>query len=182
MILPKDIDENTTLFLDRDGVINVRPIDSYVFTPNKFVFIDGAKEAIAKLSKVFARIIVVTNQQGIGKNLMTLEAVNKVHHKLISEVEKIGGKIEMIYVAPELKSDDSLMRKPNIGMGIQAQKDFPNIDFENSVMVGDTESDMMFGKRLKMTTVIVGPEGPEIFNQNHADYFFESLSAFSKIF
>jgi histidinol-phosphate phosphatase family protein len=182
MILPTDVNKNTTLFLDRDGVINVRPIDSYIFHPDEFVFIEGVLNAIALFSKIFARIIVVTNQQGIGKNLMTLEDANRVHQRMFYDIESAGGKINRVYVAPHLKTEQSNMRKPNTGMGLLAKNDFPDIDFENSIMVGDTQSDVAFGKRLKMTTVVVGTEYKHVYNLSHADYCFESLFEFSKIF
>lgn len=182
MILPDDVNKQTTLFLDRDGVINVRPIDSYIFNPEEFVFIDGVLEAIAVFSQVFSRIIVVTNQQGVGKKLMTLDDLNEVHQYMLDRVARSGGKIDKVYVAPHLKEEQSVMRKPNSGMGLQAKADFPDIDFRNSVMVGDTVSDVSFGKRLDMTTVVVGTEYRHVYNLSHADYCFDSLLSFSKIF
>jgi D-glycero-D-manno-heptose 1,7-bisphosphate phosphatase len=182
MILPNEVNANTTLFLDRDGVINVRPIDSYVFTPDEFVFIDGVLEAIAVFSKIFSHIIVVTNQQGIGKNLMTMDDAKRIHYFMMDEITKAGGRVDRVFVAPQLKHEQSNMRKPNIGMGLKAKEYFPTIDFENSVMVGDTVSDISFGKRLKMTTVAVGTEYKHVFNLSHADYCFDSLLTMSKIF
>lgn len=182
MILPDDVNKQTTLFLDRDGVINVRPIDSYIFNPEEFEFIDGVLEAIAVFSHVFSRIIVVTNQQGVGKKLMTLDDVHDVHRYMLDRVADAGGKIDNVYVAPHLKEEQSVMRKPNSGMGLQAKADFPDIDFRNSVMVGDTVSDVSFGKRLDMTTVVVGTEYRHVYNLSHADYCFDSLLSFSKIF
>jgi D-glycero-D-manno-heptose 1,7-bisphosphate phosphatase len=182
MILPNDVNKQTTLFLDRDGVINVRPIDSYIFSTDGFVFIDGVLEAIAKFSQVFSRIIVVTNQQGVGKKLMTLDNLQDVHKYMMDRVAEAGGKIDKVYFAPHLKEEQSVMRKPNSGMGLQAKKDFPDIDFQNAIMVGDTFSDVSFGKRLDMTTVVVGSEYRHIFNLSHADYCYDSLLTFSKIF
>ncbi len=182
MRIPDDVNHNTTLFLDRDGVINVRPIDSYVFTPDQFIFINGVKEALACFAKIFSRIIVVTNQQGIGKNLMTMDDAHRIHSQMIEAVSTSGGRIDKVFVAPNLKSDQSIMRKPNIGMGLKAKEYFPDIDFDNSIMVGDTVSDISFGKKLKMTTVVVGTEYKHVFNISHADYCFDSLYTFSKIF
>ncbi len=182
MILPDDVNKQTTLFLDRDGVINVRPIDSYIFSSDEFVFIDGVLEAIATFTSLFSHIIVVTNQQGVGKNLMTLDDVEKVHQYMLRRIADVGGKIDKVYVAPHLKEEQSVMRKPNSGMGLKAQEDFPDIDFQNAVMVGDTFSDVSFGKRLNMTTVVVGSEYRHVYNLSHADYCFDSLLSFSKIF
>ncbi|MEO5905919.1 MAG: sugar phosphate nucleotidyltransferase, partial [Saprospiraceae bacterium] len=73
------IDQSWTLFLDRDGVINVNKDESYVFTKDEFQFIPGVNEAIASLSKVFGKIIIITNQRGIGKGLMDELALNEIH-------------------------------------------------------------------------------------------------------
>ncbi|MEM9023343.1 MAG: phosphatase, partial [Bacteroidota bacterium] len=81
-----DIDWDWTLFLDRDGVINQRIIDDYVKTPDELVMIDGSLEAIRVFSIRFGLVLVVTNQQGIGKGLMTEENLVAVHGKLHREV------------------------------------------------------------------------------------------------
>jgi histidinol-phosphate phosphatase family protein len=144
-----------TLFLDRDGVINRRLIDDYVKVVDEFVFENGALEAVAKLSKCFERIVVVTNQQGVGKKLMSENTLHEIHSYMKSEIEKTGGRIDAVYFCPALRHSKSLYRKPNIGMGLLAKRQFPNIRFKQSVMVGDSISDMKFGKKLGMKTVFI---------------------------
>lgn len=152
------VDKSWTLFLDRDGVINERIVDGYVKTVEEFIFNDGVLDTIKRLSEVFGRVVVVTNQQGIGKGLMTEEDLKKVHDYMLSEIEKAGGRIDNIYFAPRLASPTNELRKPNIGMAIQAQKDFPEINFSKSVMIGDSSSDIEFGKNAGMKTIFVGKE------------------------
>jgi D-glycero-D-manno-heptose 1,7-bisphosphate phosphatase len=172
--------KNWTLFLDRDGVINQRKMDAYVLTPEDFVWTIDAPVSIAKLSDIFGRIFVVTNQQGIGKGLMTENDLEKIHEKLLYGIKKEGGRIDRIYHCPALKSSGSLFRKPLPGMALQARIDFPDIDFKKSVMVGDTISDMKFGKNLRMKTVIIETD-KKLISENHKfiDYAFQNLKSFT---
>lgn len=147
------IDESWTLFLDRDGVINERIVGDYVKHVASFKFIEGALETIVDLSKLFGRILVVTNQQGIGKGLMTRSNLEDIHRYMCSEVEKKGGRIDSVYFASELAKENSNLRKPNPGMAHLARIEFPEIDFQKSVMVGDSDSDVLFGQALGMITV-----------------------------
>lgn len=170
-----------TLFLDRDGVINNRFIGDYVKHPDDFNFIEKVPEAIKVFSGVFDRIVVVTNQQGIGKGLMTHEDLAAIHKKMQEEIKDAGGRIDAVFYAPELAKRKSFLRKPNVGMGLKAKKQFPEINFRKSVMVGDSIGDMQFGKRLGMTTVLVG-NGTCISQNNPklVDYYFPSLYHFAE--
>ena len=154
------VDSSWTLFLDRDGVINVRKMGGYILDKEEFDFLPGVPESIAFLSQLFGRIIVVTNQQGIGKGLMTERNLLDIHRYMAETVEKHGGNITAAYFAPELKTSGSPMRKPGTGMALKAKDAFPEIDFERSVMVGDTDSDIQFGRNAGMKTVRVLTEEP----------------------
>lgn len=150
-----NIDRTWTLFLDRDGVINKKLPNDYVKNIEEFEFIEGAGEAISKLGSIFGRIVVVTNQQGIGKGLMTAQELNEVHDYMQSKLIEMGGKIDKIYFCPDLADSKSNCRKPNTGMAEEARNDFAEIDFKKSIMVGDSLSDMQMGKRVGMLTVHV---------------------------
>ena len=154
LFFPK-IDDTWTLFLDRDGVINTHMPEDYVKKMSEFVPVEGSIEAIAALSKRFQLTLVVTNQQGIGKGLMTEMELEKIHLHLQELVKKAGGRIDEIYYCPYLSSIKPRCRKPNPGMGLQAKSDFPAIDFKKSIMVGDMPSDMDFAKNLGMYRVWV---------------------------
>jgi histidinol-phosphate phosphatase family protein len=150
------LDSTWTLFLDRDGVINKRLPGDYVKELSEFEFLPGVPEAIAELSKIFGRIIVVTNQQGIGKGLYGETDLAKIHAFMIGEIQKAGGKIDAVFHAPQLASENSPMRKPGIGMALKAKENFHEIDFKRSVMAGDTASDMEFARRAGMKAFFIG--------------------------
>jgi histidinol-phosphate phosphatase family protein len=152
------INSTWTLFLDRDGVINKKIDNGYVRTWKEFEFLPGAVEALKTLSSKFSKTIIVTNQQGVGKKLMSEEDLQNIHKSMVNEIEKAGGRIDKIYFAPHLKSENSEFRKPGIGMALQAQKDFPKIDFSKSIMAGDSIHDMEFGKRAGMKTIFISPQ------------------------
>lgn len=154
-----EIDSSWTVFLDRDGVINVEKEADYIRNWGEFKFYDGAAEAIAGISEKVARLFIVTNQKGVGKRLMTKEDLDDIHNHLSHAVVQLGGRIDEIYYCPDL-NDDSYFRKPNPGMGIKAKEDYPEIDFTRSIMVGNTMSDMQFGKTLGMFTVFIPSTKP----------------------
>ena len=177
------IDQSWTLFLDRDGVINKRIPGDYVRNIQQFIFLEGSVEAIRQLNNVFGLIVVVTNQQGIGKGLMTQVDVDKVHTYMMAEVEQAGGCIEKVYTCPALVKDNAICRKPNSGMALQAKEDFPLIDFTRSVMVGDSISDMEFGIGLGMKTVFIETKiDIEVSKIPKVDYRFSSLRDFARTF
>ncbi len=147
-----------TLFLDRDGVINERNRSGYIRRSDEFVILPGVIEAIKRLRPIFIRIVIVTNQQGIGKGLMTEKDLERVHKKLHKYLDKHELTLDNIYYCPNLAKDDPPCRKPNIGMALAAKEDFPEIDFSRSLMVGDTATDIIFGKKAGMRTLWVGPE------------------------
>lgn len=147
-----------TLFLDRDGVINVKLEERYVRNSNEFEFMQGALVAISYLSKLFKRILIVTNQQAIGKGIMTADDLNLLHSFMTSEIEKLNGKIDKIYFCPHLDTENCNCRKPNPGMINQAIADFPEIDCQNSYLIGDSDSDIEAGNRMKLNTVKVDNE------------------------
>jgi histidinol-phosphate phosphatase family protein len=151
----------TALFLDRDGVINEEKDGSYIFHKNEFVFYPGAVDALVNLSRKFDYVFIVTNQRGVGRGYMTEAALLEIHDHLTEQVVAAGGHITRIYFAPSIDSDHS-HRKPNTGMALDAQKDFPDIEFGKSVMVGNNLSDMQFGKSMGMKTVFLYTTQSEI--------------------
>jgi D-glycero-alpha-D-manno-heptose 1-phosphate guanylyltransferase len=142
-----DIDGYKTLFLDRDGIINrLRPND-YVKTWDEFEFLPGILNALAEWSRHFKHIIIITNQRGVGKGLMTENDLIDIHTGMIGEIEKHSGRIDKIYYCTGISEDD-INRKPNTGMAWQAKRDFPDIDFSKSLMIGDSESDRQFAEKM----------------------------------
>lgn len=170
------IDEDWTLFLDRDGVINVRIIDGYVTKIEEFEFLPDVIEAFKIFKNKFKHVIVVTNQQGVGKGLMKIEDVECVHDYMIQEVRKNGGNIDKVYFCPQLKSVPDNYRKPSPKMAFFAKNDFPEIDLAKSIMVGDMNSDVEFGVNAGMKTVFIGDNDLKI----NPDDKFETLYDFAK--
>lgn len=165
-----------TLFLDRDGVISRRIKDGYVTRWEDFQFLDGVLESFSKLSNIFGHIIIVSNQQGIGKGLMSEKNLEIIDKKMKQEIAEAGGRIDASYYSPFLSSDNHPDRKPGTGMALKAQADFPAINFSRSVMVGDSVSDMEFGRKLGMVTVQISDE--DLTDNELADLQFCSLAEF----
>ena len=147
-----------TLFLDRDGVINMKLDGRYVRNFEEFEFMPGVELAIANLSKIFKRILIVTNQQGIAKGIMSAEDLNSLHKNMLQQLKTTGGTIEKIYYCPHLDAEDCKCRKPNTGMMEQAIIDFPDLENENSYLVGDSDSDITTGNEMCLITVKVDNE------------------------
>jgi D-glycero-D-manno-heptose 1,7-bisphosphate phosphatase/D-glycero-alpha-D-manno-heptose 1-phosphate guanylyltransferase len=179
MINLNNIDNTWTLFLDRDGVINHEKHKDYIHNWDEFVFYEGVTKAIAVFAKIFNRILVVTNQKGIGKGVTQLADLQLIHKNMIAEIEKAGGRIDAVYFCPDLE-DESPNRKPNPGMGLQAVKDFPDIDLTKSIMIGNTISDMQFGRNLGVKTIFLPTTRPEVdIKDERIDAVYESLIHFA---
>jgi len=152
----KHIDRTWTLFLDRDGVINKRLIDDYIKSWDEFVFLPGVKGSIKIFSEHFGRIIIVTNQQGVGRGLMTETSLKNIHRKMVDEITSSEGRIDAIYYCTDLKSRVPNCRKPSVTMFEKAKHDFPDIEASKCIMAGDSQSDMEFGKNAGMFSVFIG--------------------------
>lgn len=172
------IDNSWTLFLDRDGVINKKLDNTYVKTFSEFEFVPGAVEALALLSSFFKTIIVVTNQQGIGKGLMSENDLHGIHEAMQRNVRMQGGRIDAVYFAPWLKHENHPERKPGIGMAEKARRHFPHINFKKSLMVGDSLSDIEFGKTAGMRTVLIGKQVDATADRT-PDLVFPTLKSFA---
>jgi histidinol-phosphate phosphatase family protein len=165
-----------TLFLDRDGVISRRLPDNYVKSWEEFSFPEGVLDALAVLGKIFGRIIIVSNQQGVGKGLMNAETLEMIDSRMKQAISDAHGRIDASYYCTHLASENHPDRKPSTGMGLKAKADFPEIDFSKSVMVGDSLSDMEFGKNLGMITVFITED---IEQYENVDFYFSSLQNFA---
>lgn len=170
-----------TLFLDRDGVINKKLQDDYVKNWQGFEFLPGVIEALSLLKKYFDRIIVITNQQGIGKELMSEKDLKNIHKHMCNVIENGGGRIDRIYFCPDVNSKNDSCRKPGIKMAMMAKADFPEIDFQHTIMIGDSITDMKFGRNIGALTVFIS-NNKSLQNDNKQliDYVFNNLNEFAK--
>ncbi len=158
--IPQRFPKDRFLFLDRDGVLNERIVGDYVRNPEQWKWLPNAKEAVARLSQHFERTFVVSNQQGIGKGLMTTADVAKIHNRMCAEIAEQGGHIDRVYICPSLAAANDPNRKPNIGMALQAAADFSEVCLNDSVMIGDSLSDMQFGWQCGMRCIYLTNNEP----------------------
>ncbi len=149
------VNSNWSLFLDRDGVINVDTPGDYVRNWNQFQFFETSLLALKFFAGCFSTIVIVTNQRGVGLGLMSIENLEEIHQNMLKEVQQAGGRIDRIYFSTDTDKQNSKTRKPATGMALQAKLDFPKIDFSKSIMVGNNISDMLFGRAMGMTTVFI---------------------------
>ncbi len=174
------INHKWTLFLDRDGVINYEKKDDYIRHWNEFQFYPESLVALPILAQKFNKIIITTNQKGIGKGLMTDADLATIHTHMTNQIIAVGGRIDAIYYCSDL-DNSSVNRKPQPGMALQAKKDFPNINLKDAIMVGNRMSDMEFGRNAGMHTVYLATTHPEApFPDNKIDYRFDNLFQFAQ--
>src|SRR5207245_1547178 len=124
----------STIFLDRDGVINENRAD-YVKHWSEFRFLPGSREAIAKLTQAGHRIVVCTNQAGIAHGSLTVETVQEIHRRMVASINEVGGRIEKVYYCPHAKDENCVCRKPRPGMLLQARDEL-GIDMHDAVFLG----------------------------------------------
>jgi len=166
-------DKSWSLFLDRDGVINEKREKDYVKNWSEFSFTYRARESIAILSAFFDKIFIVTNQRGVGRGIMTEQDLVLIHEKMLNSIKRKSGRIDKIYYCTDIL-DSSEFRKPNIGMALKAKLDFPSVDFKRSIMIGDSETDMIFGKTMGMKCFMIN-NNLILNKKNSFDKKFESL-------
>ncbi|MEM4259549.1 MAG: HAD family hydrolase [Candidatus Pacearchaeota archaeon] len=162
---------NRAIFLDRDGIINEHDPqkDYYIVSWDKFKFIPGTKEAIAKLSRTDYLIFIITNQQAIGKGLMSIEDLNKIHENMLNEIRSVGGRIDRIYYCPHLENQCNC-RKPSPMLIDIAVKEF-NLNLGESWVIGDSEMDIIMGRARGCRTILIGKN-----NFCQADYSARDLN------
>jgi histidinol-phosphate phosphatase family protein len=130
----------STIFLDRDGVINENRPD-YVKSWREFRFLPGSREAIARLTQAGHRIVVCTNQAAVARGTISLEAMHEIHGKMLASIREVGGRIEHVYVCPHEKEGDCACRKPRPGMLLRARDEL-GLEMHGAVLIGDSISDI----------------------------------------
>lgn len=169
------IDNSWTLFLDRDGVINTKRDNDYVKGWKEFHFLPGVLEALRISAQIFGKILITTNQRGIAKKLYTEKDFADITQNMIAEIEKDGGRIDGVFYCPHFGNEEFCdCRKPKTGMAQQAVQKFPDINFSKAILVGDSPSDIEFGKNAGMFTVQVNYT-----TKAPAHFHFRSLHDFS---
>ena len=145
---------NKVVFLDRDGVINkVALPHDYIKTWNEFELFDGVATAIKKLNDAQYIVCVVTNQRGVAQGIMSMEDVNEIHKQMQCKLELSGAHLDAIFVCPH-ENGTCTCRKPQTGMFQQAEAIY-EIDKNSSYMIGDSESDILAGKKFGIKTIAI---------------------------
>lgn len=130
----------STIFIDRDGVINENRSD-YVKSWSEFCFLPGSIEAIAKLTQAGHRIVVCTNQAGVARGIISVETVEEIHRKMMAEIAEAGGLIEKVYYCPHGKDENCPCRKPRPGLLLRARDELA-LDMTDAVFIGDSITDV----------------------------------------
>lgn len=148
-VLPLD---GVTVFLDRDGTLNPDP--GYIGSPDQFELFPGAAAALAKLKGAGARLVVVTNQSGIGRGYFSTADLEQVHAKLRRLLGEAGASLDAIYFCPHRPEEACACRKPAPGMVEQAVREMP-IDLSRAYVIGDHAKDMSLARRIGAKGVVV---------------------------
>lgn len=176
----KIIDKTWTILIDRDGVINHEKKEDYILNWTEFRFYDGVKEAFEILNNKFGKIIIVSNQRGVGRKLMPESDLEFIHRNMQQEIVAAGGRIDHIYYCTSIDNTHP-NRKPNPGMAFQAKNEIPEIDLNKAVMIGNKLSDMRFSKNAGIYAVFVATTNPDTpFPHPDIDLRYDSLPDFVK--
>ncbi len=126
--------------LDRDGVIN-RDSDEFVKSPDEWLPLPGSLEAIARLTEEGFRVVVATNQSGVGRGLFTLKTLAAIHARMHSELEKFGAELDGVFFCPHHPDEACACRKPAPGLLHEIERDF-GTSLCGQAIVGDSGRDL----------------------------------------
>ncbi|MFH1096316.1 MAG: D-glycero-beta-D-manno-heptose 1,7-bisphosphate 7-phosphatase [Candidatus Desantisbacteria bacterium] len=150
----KQTQPQKVVFLDRDGVINKKLEGDYVKSYTEFEFLPGVIDAIRKIKQKDMLVIIITNQSGIGRGIMSEDELAMVHEQMLADLKKEGVTIDAIYYCPHSPDNGCNCRKPKDGLFKQALMDF-DIDIENSWMIGDELKDIEAGGKAGCKTYLL---------------------------
>jgi len=178
------INKKTAVFLDRDGTIIVDA--HFLDDPDRIELLPGTVEGIKRFNDEEIPVIILTNQSGVARGLITEEIIEQIHNRLIELLEIRGAKIDRIYYCPhhpegtiEGFRKDCTCRKPKTGMAVKAAEDM-NIDLSSSYVVGDKESDMQLARNINAKAILVrtgkGNDTEQDSSENAYDNVFDTLS------
>ena len=170
-----------TLFLDRDGVLNVEC--GVITRPEKLRLIPGVAQAVARLKSAGWQLFVYTNQAAVGRGLMSLGELELVHAELNRLIEADGGGLDGIYFCPHSPDNHCECRKPKSGLLLQAEKEYV-LDLSACYAIGDTLRDLQAGKAVGCRTALALSGHTSIYDPNQfldcpPDFVVPDLSAFA---
>ncbi len=141
------------IILDRDGVINVDS-DQFIKSPEEWKPIPGSLEAIARLNQWGWRVVVASNQSGVGRGLFGMDTLNAINDKMVRSLAQVGGRLDAIFFCPHAADSTCECRKPKSGLFQQIADRF-NVDLVGVPCVGDSLRDLQAGARLGCAPYLV---------------------------
>ncbi len=166
------------IILDRDGVIN-HDSDEYIKSPEEWHPVDGSLDAISRLNRAGYKVIVATNQSGVGRGYFDIETLNKIHQKMHSALKEFGGRIDAIFFCPHKPDDNCDCRKPKPGL-FNSISNRLSVDLNNIPVVGDSTRDLEAAKAVLASPVLV-KTGKGIATFNHTG-FDHSIPVFENLY
>jgi len=146
------------IFIDRDGVINRDPggwtPHSYVTRWEDFHFLSGSVEALKKLNAAGYKVVVISNQAGVGRGLYTKKKLDEISAKMSGEIEISGARLKKIYYCLHHPDDNCVCRKPKTGLFLQAEKEL-DVKARGCFYIGDSKGDVEAGSAMGMRTALV---------------------------
>lgn len=150
----KPVKRTGAIFLDRDGVINTPPAGRYISGWGQFRFLPDALKTLRRFKKAGDRVIVVSNQSGVGRGIMTKRQLTEITRKMLAAIRTSGGHLDAVYYCTHPPEKGCRCRKPHPGMLKKAARRFP-IDLEKSFFIGDSETDILTGRSVGCRTILV---------------------------
>jgi D-glycero-D-manno-heptose 1,7-bisphosphate phosphatase len=141
------------IILDRDGVIN-QDSDQFIKSPEEWKPIPGSLDAIARLNQAGYRVVVATNQSGIGRNLFDMATLNTIHDKMHRAVSAAGGRIDAVFYCPHAADSTCSCRKPKPGMFEDIGRRF-NVPLTGVPAVGDSPRDLATAAAVGASPILV---------------------------
>ena len=167
------------IILDRDGVINYESTE-YIKAPDEWKPIPGSLAAIAQLNHAGFRVLVATNQSGVARGFYTIEMLNRIHEKMLTELAVLGGSIEEIFFCPHHPDEGCLCRKPKAGMLRDIEKKYP-LTLKDTFFIGDSFVDVCAAQEVGCRPILVLTGNGELALERHPELkeipYFENLSA-----
>ena len=161
---------NRAIFLDRDGVINQRPVEGeYITRWEDFHILPGVAESIALLNRAGFRVIVITNQRCVAKQQITEPALQEMHRRMLEILNGQGAAIDAVFYCPHDLEPACECRKPEPGMILEASQAW-SIDLKSSWMIGDSPSDIEAGRRAGCKTAFLNAKNDQALAASHADF------------
>jgi heptosyltransferase-2 len=142
------------VFLDRDGTLNYDP--GYLKVAAELKLLAGVGPALARLKGAGARLVVVTNQSGVGRGIVTLKDLEAIHARLEGLLEQEGAELDAIYFCPHHPDDGCHCRKPNVGMVERAVSEL-QLDLRRSYLIGDDARDIQLAHRVGAKAILFTP-------------------------